>query len=718
MFVTDAPASGKLPRGINERNLALDTYSWQILPNSPPVRLMKSPIYALPLLCLALAVAHPATAAPEAPAFLPMAQAELRRVAGPELTRLATDPATAPIAEWMVNSPAVLDGLLVSGPLPDDPEKMVRVLADLRRQDPAGLDDPADLGTALAVALTFGQKSWPEDKAFDRYAFFRDSRRQGLLHPVFGTLEPWEKRYVVSAGGNGGYGGWDDASLVWLRDHVKLPIDAYPGACWQAPYRLHNLFGDSIHGSEYYAPFGHMIHAERVREIGGVCGSLSHFGATAARANGIPAITMGEPGHCAYAVRLARGQWTPAYSLSWQRGLHTSLWGHTWTELVLQDLAMADRAARLASTMALWEARAATDPAVIEAAYRKAIAAQPVNLPVWKEATEFLKSKGTLDAAAWLVLRDQALAALAPWPEAAWTALSGFLAPAMAATPSGERVGFLLAYHFAIADQAGPVPWDFPRALNAQADSLGQDPQAALLFFEQVLAIQAGSASWFAPTIAWGQERFGKNPATTEAYFATLGKVFSSGSASANKDGLRAALRPAVLSASAADNVEAFQALGKAGASLREPGTFKADPFPGELLTSGGLLKVSSTSGWDSPEYHWGVLEEGGGSFHTESEVRAHAIVRLGKLGELTGIIIGNSGGGQNGPRQIPLKVSISEDGQAWTPVFRAETNEGQWRIPLEGKAPRVQFIKVERDDDRREFFHLQAIHAYGRRLQ
>jgi hypothetical protein len=40
------------------------------------------------------------------------------------------------------------------------------------------------------------------------------------------------------------------------------------------------------------------------------------------------------------------------------------------------------------------------------------------------------------------------------------------------------------------------------------------------------------------------------------------------------------------------------------------------------------------------------------------------------------------------------------------------------WRIPLEGQATRVQFIKVERDDDRKEFFHLNAIHAYGRRLQ
>ena len=89
---------------------------------------------------------------------------------------------------------------------------------------------------------------------------------------------------------------------------MKLTAKEYVGACWQAPYKLNNLFGDSIHGSAYYAPFGHLIHAERVRNVGGVCGSLSRYGANAARANGIPALTMGEPGHSAYAVRVARGE--------------------------------------------------------------------------------------------------------------------------------------------------------------------------------------------------------------------------------------------------------------------------------------------------------------------------------------------------------------------------------------------------------------------------
>jgi hypothetical protein len=98
--------------------------------------------------------------------------------------------------------------------------------------------------------------------------------------------------------------------------------------------------------------------------------------------------------------------------------------------------------------------------------------------------------------------------------------------------------------------------------------------------------------------------------------------------------------------------------------------------------------------------------------------VHAGCVVRLGKLGDLSGIVIVNAGGGQNGPRQIPLRVSVSEDGTQWKTVFEATENAPHWRIPLAGKANRVQFVKCERSDDRSEFFHLTAIHAYGKKLQ
>lgn len=649
-----------------------------------------------------------------------LARAELRRVAGPALAEIDSKPDGKRFVSDLNASQGLLGDLMYSGPLPEEPGRMLWILYGIWQADRADFSNPHERTTASAVALTFAKKGWPEDKALVRYEYYRDSRRQGLLHPQFDDLQTWEKRFVVSAGQNGGWGTWDDASLVWLRDNVKLPAKDYCGACWQAPYRGENLFGDSVHGPMYYAPFGDQIHAKRVRDVGGVCGSLSHYGATAARANGIPAITMGEPGHCAYAVRVARGEWTPAYSLSWQRGLHTSLWANTWTQLVLQEKALGEKYDHDRCTAHLYQARslAKSNPELAETAYRLALEAQPLNQPAWLEATAFLRDVRKPDAAAWQAIQKGMLGALSAYPEAAWGVISGFQKTALTGLPEEKRQEFLLAFHKAIAKQEGSVMWNFESALDSQATALGGDIERQLGFFEKVLAIQAGSKSWFAPTIAWGQKKFGKDSGTTNAYFAALAKVFSSQSAGADKDGLRAALRPAVNAAETSGNVEAFQSLGQAGASLRSGDSLKTEAFPGDLLTSGGLLTTSSTCGWDSPENHWGVLESRGGGFHTDSEVRPHVIVRLGKLGDLTGIVIHDSSNGHNATRQLPMKVSVSEDGKAWTQVFRADKHEAMWRIPLEGKATRVQFIKVERDDDRKEFFHLNAIHAYGRRLQ
>ena len=95
-----------------------------------------------------------------------------------------------------------------------------------------------------------------------------------------------------------------------------------------------------------------------------------------------------------------------------------------------------------------------------------------------------------------------------------------------------------------------------------------------------------------------------------------------------------------------------------------------------------------------------------------------NAVVRLGKLGDVSGIVILGTDYGQNSHRQMPLKVSVSEDGGTWTEVFRTTDPVGPWRIPLSGKATRVLYVKAERDDDRNEFFHLAGIRVYGRKLQ
>ena len=650
-----------------------------------------------------------------------LAVAELQRVAGPAIAKMEASSETRWFVQDLLASNERMADLMLSGPLLD-PAKSLRILAAIWKEDPKGIANRQEQTTAAAVALMFAKDKWPEDKAFDRYRFYRDSRIAGQLHPQFDTLETWEKCFVVSAGSNGGWSdssGWGDDSLLWLRDNVKLPATAYTDACWQAPYKLNNLFGDSIHGANYYAPFSNEIHAQRVREVGGVCGSLSHYGANAARANGLPAITMGEPGHCAYAVRVTRGDWKPAYSLSWKRGLHTSLWGTTWTQLILQEKVLGDRKAHAACMAHTWQARALkdTNPELTEQAYASALEAQSLNYPVWTESVEFLRNSRKPDAESWEIIGKSICTALAAYPEAAWDVLCRIQEPALKALPADHHEAFFLKYHELIAKQDGPVMWEFEKALDDQTKALGEDPAKGLAFFEKVLAIQSSSKLWFAPTIVWGQKHFGEG-ATSAEFFTVLGRVFSSVSTRGNEDGIKTALGPAVIAAEKAGNIDAFQSLGKAGAPFRKKKSAAVETFPGTLLSSGGLLQTSSTCQYDTPINHWGVLEEDGGSFHTDKQVRPNAIVRLGKLGDLSGIVVLGSDYGQNGGRQMPLKVSVSEDGSSWREVFRTTEQHGPWRIPLTGKAERVLYVKAERDDERNEFFHLAGIRVYGRKLQ
>ena len=206
-----------------------------------------------------------------------------------------------------------------SGPA-DQPEKVIQTLHDIWKSDPTLASRPVDRKMATACALEAPRRKWTTEQVLPRYNYFRDKWKYGLLNTMYENLSVFERRYLARGVQHGGLNSL--ASMEYHNQEVCLPAERYTGACWYARWILHNPFGDSIHGRHYYAPFTKSweSYSEVIRKVGGVCGSLSNFGAAAAIANGIPAVTMGEPGHCAYAVMIKPKHWQPAYSLSWKRG--------------------------------------------------------------------------------------------------------------------------------------------------------------------------------------------------------------------------------------------------------------------------------------------------------------------------------------------------------------------------------------------------------------
>ncbi|MBR2145518.1 MAG: hypothetical protein IJ956_08260, partial [Akkermansia sp.] len=182
------------------------------------------------------------------------------------------------------------------------PGRMLNMLANMMERYTRMLPDdrlPRDIATA--TALEFARHGWSVDAACKRAEYFVRNWRQDRLHKIFDTLPLWQRRVVC--GWKGDHSSGTPESFSWALYNVNVTDDRYTGCCWRCGYVLHNVYGESVHGEPYYSAFEGMYtgrHHQFTQDVGGVCGSLSHFGASAACAAGVPALTMGEPGHCAY----------------------------------------------------------------------------------------------------------------------------------------------------------------------------------------------------------------------------------------------------------------------------------------------------------------------------------------------------------------------------------------------------------------------------------
>lgn len=125
---------------------------------------------------------------------------------------------------------------------------------------------------------------------------------------------------------------------------------------------------------------------------------------------------MGEPGHCAYTVRVARGQWKPAYSLSWKRGVHVRFYDSgSFNLLVLTEAVFSDDESLQNAYTRLWQARAA---------YLQAIKVQPINYEIWQSYGNWLNGQKGNTLKYWKAFHLEAIKSYASYPEVAWMLVS------------------------------------------------------------------------------------------------------------------------------------------------------------------------------------------------------------------------------------------------------------------------------------------------------
>jgi hypothetical protein len=208
----------------------------------------------------------------------------------------------------------------------------------------------------LATAMSLQVGKMRPYGLVDRYKHIQEAYTGGLLHGGFNRMDVREMRWTLYLGGN-------REEYQFLLDDMQRTLPEYLGACWSCSYRGHNVYGDTVQGPLYYKPWSHVYGwKEASRKVGGVCGSLSHYGADAAKSHGVMSSAVSQPGHCAYVIRLG-ARWPIGYNIAGPTGFGVPGWGGTGypTASRLYEEVEFDRANFETATRIAWAARVLID---------------------------------------------------------------------------------------------------------------------------------------------------------------------------------------------------------------------------------------------------------------------------------------------------------------------------------------------------------------------
>lgn len=587
---------------------------------------------------------------------------------------------------------------------------------------------------ALAVALAScwgGGETWKNPPIAEllpnkynpvrRYKFFQKQDRKGLLHPNYRNLKPWELRFVVANPGQD----WDDASYEFAAHAINMPWDKYGIACWAATYTGTSKFGDSVQGGAYNLPYADESWAEATLLNGGVCGAMSHLGAVAAMAHGIPAYTCGQPGHCAYAVRTERGKWVGGFGGP-DGGMHNMIFGH-----------------RAPTSYNLMEAVFADDKKIARA-YRKSFCARALEatgddaaaLKMWKSALKdapmhpffraalhaLMKKEGMTPDACYDYLVKEMLPHYEGHGVAAMEARAD-LADLLSGMKDKKKLDVFQMEHVALASTPSSWAVKLDALVEKQAATLQSDGSRQklleLMFTEH---IKRGDGTTFGQLLEWAVKTY----VATEEGSRMFNKAFAkaAGSAGEGKGGddaernkkMAAAYSKAIVAAEQARSGPAFLALTQGALALGKP-DYKADALQkqGEMTgkpAKAALFRISTTSNWDSPLLHLGVTTLEGGKCHTGKEKMPNFIVELQQPGFTTGCIIRKTNGNEG--RMKKAVISTSEDGATWFKRAEIADMPKEWAVRFPD-GTRAKWVKLEFDNAGPDFAHISHFVVYTR---
>ncbi len=549
-------------------------------------------------------------------------------------------------------------------------------------------------------------------------------KADGYLHMRMDSLSLADLRYVFIPNQ------MPANSVDYLGRKTVLPWARYGDACWTCPYRLESFFGDSIHTSSYHMPWLHeMLMPVLAKEVGMVCGGISHYGSILTRAHGHPSVPAGQPGHCAFMSLTPFGTWTIYYSVNPYTDMHWTFWGARFAFANVMERTMrakhykaSMRIVLQAEHIILKQDSPRFDSA-IDDLFVKAYQTEPSNYAALVHQAKWYKQVNA-PKEAWLKWTEALVASYADTPDAIYHLLESEAKETFMTWPLAERTQFFINIqkHLRQNDTKLPEYYDYTRMLNHHRNWLNNDTQAVFAFFEEACLVQAGTRTAFAQILEWGANNYLKGK-TEVAFEKLLVKIATNHAidTQATKRSFANFLRQPILKAAQAGDIQTFHKFNALAHALeKHPPLRKSVPLKLQhepLLSAAGVMWLSTTSGWDNPMAYSATLDDkqNQGLFHTNNEQTPYAIVKLPGKSIVSSIYLQNRDSNQW--RAMPLAVWVSTDKQHWTQVWSTDKNAAQWEFKLE-KPLEAQYVKVGRLPSKSyEPFHLHKIMIFGKKL-
>ena len=627
-----------------------------------------------------------------------------------------------------------INGVVFSGPTDRLGQGLI-YLAKIYSLYSEDMQDPTTRRIAATTATEFARERYSEKDMLARFAYYFSSYQAGKLNILFNDLAYWETRLVTGCKEPGGWG--SPQSLAWQRDNVRLPVEGYLGASGQLVYRLRNVAGDSVFSGDYLGPilnYTKNTTAWAHREIGGVCGACSHYGAYGALASGLPAMTMGEPGHCAYVVRVGN-EWRKGYSIYWQHGMHKTFWGmHDWDFLILMQDLYTERNKTMVSDELVALAELLASRRMMKSAidcFDAAVVSQPLNWPAWVSYAAYLKQKAPQNKEKWKEMHDRVVETMAvKFHNCAATLLSRYVYPhLLPLEPNRRERNKMFAAFFKQCKTFGTNRWDIAPLLSAHMAGC-PNPEEQLAYMKEALNTLMDKPDYSGAVLAWGLDFIASVPGSDaeneklqEEFSELVVKTMSRARTTKKTiDATWAALGEAIYTAASNGDKRTFQAIGKLASrkckKMFPKNKFKFRAFPGKIVSAKGIIRTATTlSPGQMPHccLHWAVLQKTGGNIPAKFEGNSGMTIELESNSQLSGLVCLF---GENARRDRDFKVEVSDDGQNWEPVrAKCEISGAVIRCDLRDAAPCARFVRLLREGDKWES-SVVGFYVYGKLLK